>query len=438
MKDRPEFPAAEARWPRDEAARLAALADYRLIPLGELAGADVSTQIIDDLEGLAQVAARLTGSQSAVFNIIDDTHQHQIAAWNITRAVCDRKDSMCAVVFQGGATVVVPDASLDPRFAENPYVSGRISAIRFYASSPLRCPSGQILGTLCVFDTAVRELTTEQEKGFSLLAAQAIEVLELSRRTRLLDDAVARLTATNELLTGFAGRVSHDLKAPLGVILGFTETLADVPGIHADPSACQRLARIEAACRRMSRMIGDLLDYATAGGELHIEPVDVIGMVTEVRQDLEQQITEAHALVEVSAGSNEPVPADPSQLRMLLQNLIANAVKYRRPDVPVRVTISAQDTPDWWLLRVADNGLGIPSDQRERVRQPMIRLDRDESGDTKGSGIGLATCERIAISHGGRLEIADTPGGGTTITLRAPHRVPVASGGPPTVATGRT
>jgi signal transduction histidine kinase len=413
-----------ARSPRDEATRLAALADYRLIPLGGLSETDISSHIVDDLEGLARVAARLAGSYAAVFNIISDTHQHQIAAWNIAPAVCDRQDSMCAVVFQDNATVVVPDAALDPRFVENPFVTGEIGRVRFYASTPLRSPGGEILGTLCVFDTVVRELTPEQEDGLGLLAAQAVEVLELSRRTRLLDDAVGRLTTANELLTGFAGRISHDLKAPLGVVLGFAETLSDLPAVAADPVAGRQLDRIDGACRRMSRTIADLLQFATAGGRLQVEPVDVGDLVAQVSQDLEQQIRHAAATVEMSPGAHDQVPADPTQLRMFLQNLIANSVKYRRPDVPPRVTISSQDTAQWWLVRVSDNGLGIPADQRDRVRQPMVRLDRDRSSSTEGSGIGLATCERIATAHGGLLEISDTPGGGTTFTLRAPHPEP--------------
>jgi signal transduction histidine kinase len=423
---RPRTPLGTLPTQRDETARLAALADYRLIPLGEMSDAEVSEQLLGDLQGLAEVATRLTGSQAAVFNIISDTHQHQIAAWNVAPAVCRRGDSMCAVAFQSGRTVVVPDASLDPRYSANPFVTGRISNIKFYASTPMIVPGGHVVGTLCVFDTIVRDITEEQEEGLRLLADQAVQVMELSRRTRLLDAAVQRLTTTNELLAGFAGRVSHDLRTPVGDILGLVGALAGVPAVGANPAARDRLATIEASCRRMERTIGDLLEYAAAGEAVGREPVDVTVLLDEVRQELSGPIRDAGADVTLSARPGLTLPGDPAQLRRLLRNLVSNAIRYRRTDGRPRVIVSAQATLEWWQLRVADNGPGIPAEHRETVRQPLARLPRDESGE--GTGIGLATCERIATGHGGTLEISDTPEGGATITLRVPIHPGEAAG----------
>jgi signal transduction histidine kinase len=404
---------------RDEAARLAALEEYRLVPLGGMVGPEIPPHVLAGLRGLAQVAGRLAGSQAAVLNILTDTEQRQVAAWNIAPAVCAREDSMCTVVFEAGEVVVVPDATQDPRFVANPFVTGRIANIRFYASAPLISPGGYSLGTLCVFDTVVRELDADEAQSLHLLAEQAVDVLELGRRSRLLDESVARLTAANELLTGFAGRVSHDLKAPLGAILGFAETLADVPALAEDPAIAQRLDRIDSSGRRMNRMINDLLQYASSGGGLQVEPVAVKELVEQVVHDLEQQIDAAGARIEVSAAAPS-ILGDLTQLRMFLQNLVANSVKYRRPEADCLVRISSEQAGQFWLLQVADNGKGIPADQREKVLQPLVRLDRDRGGDAEGVGIGLATCERIATSHGGKLELGDTPGGGTTFTLRAP------------------
>ena len=132
---------------------------------------------------------------------------------------------MCAQILAACEVVVVDDASLDPRFCDNPFVNGRFADIRFYASAPLLTPTGHALGTLCVYDTVRRSLSAEQRDSLQVLANQVVEVLELRRQTRWLDLALSELTRSNEILSDFAGRLSHDLKTPLTAVLGFAEVL---------------------------------------------------------------------------------------------------------------------------------------------------------------------------------------------------------------------
>ncbi|WP_425843524.1 hypothetical protein [Agrococcus sp. TSP3-2-1] len=128
--------------------RAAAIADYGV--LDEASGAD--------LRGLTELAAALVGVPNAVIDIIDDRQQHQIAAVGFEAAVCSREDSMCSRVFEGPDQTIVADASADARFAQDPFVTGEIADVRFYASSPLRTPGGLPIGSLCVFDVEAREL----------------------------------------------------------------------------------------------------------------------------------------------------------------------------------------------------------------------------------------------------------------------------------------
>ncbi|HEX8630757.1 MAG TPA: ATP-binding protein [Catenuloplanes sp.] len=115
-------------------------------------------------------------------------------------------------------------------------------------------------------------------------------------------------------------------------------------------------------------------------------------------------------------GEDRRLRSDRTQLRVLLQNLIANAVKFRHPDRPCRVRVSGHTDGPGWALRVEDNGLGIPAGDRHRVTQLFTRL----RPDIDGSGVGLATCQRIATAHHGQLRLADGPGGGTTVTVTLP------------------
>src|SRR5690348_16842442 len=105
-----------------------------------------------DLQALAELAALVCGVPNSAINLITRDHQHQIAAAGIDPSVCSREDSMCAVVIDDARTVVASDASADPRFASNPFVSGEIDTVRFYASAPLITPDGTTIGRLCVFD----------------------------------------------------------------------------------------------------------------------------------------------------------------------------------------------------------------------------------------------------------------------------------------------
>src|SRR5687767_3891531 len=161
----------------------------------------------------------------ATINLITDAQQHQVAAVGFDAAVFRREDSMCSAVLHEGRPVVVPDASLDERFRDNPFVTGVIGDVRFYATHQLVTPNGIVIGSLCVFDTVARELTDDQERAIVALADRVVDLLELELRTRELAGTVsqlelarAELQRSNEQLAGFAGQVSHDLLNPLTAV----------------------------------------------------------------------------------------------------------------------------------------------------------------------------------------------------------------------------
>lgn len=320
---------------------------------------------------------------------------------------------MCAAVLVEPGRVVVPDAREDPRFRDNAFVTGVVASVRFYASSPLITPSGVAIGTLCVFDDEVGELTDATAHALDLLAHQVIDVLELRRVSR-------DLAESNTQLEQFATQVSHDLRNPLTALSGFLELAADSPEMIDAPRASRSLARAEAAASRMTSMVTDLLDFARMGGARpHFSRVDVGEIVDEVLEDLDGAVVGAGAEVVVDASML--VRADDTLLRVLLQNLIANAVKFTvaAGRVP-RVSVTVRELPDGWRLTVDDNGHPVDAELRDRMFEPM---QRGHDAEVQGLGIGLATCRRIAHAHGGHIGLDESPDGGTRAWVVLPADV---------------
>lgn len=373
-----------------------------------------------DLQALVDLAAQVTGVRHAAINIITADEQHQIATAGLEPSVCSREDSMCAAVLAVPDIVMVQDASHDDRFAANPFVTGRLGAVRFYASAPLVTPGGIVIGRLCVFDDAPRTVTPAQQEALTSLAARVVDVLELGLRTRQLEATVAELTAarnelrrSNEHLTVFAGQVAHDLRTPLTAILANAEVLGLELGSRPDLGPF--LEAVLESGQRMGDLIADYLAYARVGADLRVEDVDLSAVVDAVLVDLRPALTAGGA--DVVVGPLPTVPADRAQLYGVLLNVLSNAVKFARPGEAPSVGVTARRRGDRWRVEVRDRGVGVPAGRREEVFGLFARVDSERAGH----GIGLATARRVVEAHGGAMGMTDTDDGvGVTVWIELP------------------
>lgn len=396
-----------------ELARQSVLQEYRL-PYGGIAGTPVETidyETPPELLDLVKLAARVASMDAGVINIITADQQHQIAAFGVDAGVCSREDSMCSKVFRSGSITAIADASLDPRFTANPFVNGVIAEVRSYASVPLVTGSGYALGSLCVFSPRSVGFDAEQREGLEILARQVVEVLELQFRTRQLVEALDVVRRSNKDLAGFAARVSHDLKNPLTAILGYTELSEQDTGVEPTGPAARYFGIIRGSASRMLSTIEEVLEFSRIGGAISRRKVGLTTMMNVVLQDVRQLSSACDALVTVQ---DARLTVDQAQVTALLQNLVSNAMKYSLPGHRPRIEVTA-DVGERQVLRVVDHGKGIAAADRRRVLEPLVRLQRE--GDPPGSGIGLATCARIAAAHEGSISISESPGGGTTVTV---------------------
>lgn len=256
------------------------------------------------------------------------------------------------------------------------------------------------------------------------ILAMAMDVTERKRAETQLENYARELERSNEDLQQFAYAASHDLREPLRSIKGYLDLLDKRFGDGLQDEAEEFVEHATAGADRMDALITSLLAYSRVGtDDARREPVDLSEVWREVAEDLSLRVEREDARIEV--GELPTVRGDPAQLRRLLQNLVANAIDHAGPSPQVRVR--AEETDDGWVLQVADDGPGVPEEDRERIFDVFHRLDANP--DEPGTGIGLAICRRIVERHGGEIEVTDSELGGACFRLELPADPPAADPG---------
>ncbi|WP_240809541.1 ATP-binding protein [Actinomadura sp. WMMA1423] len=231
-------------------------------------------------------------------------------------------------------------------------------------------------------------------------------------KTRLLDEQTEELRRSNAELEQFAYVASHDLQEPLRKVASFCQLIERRYGDQLDERGRQYIEFAVDGAKRMQALINDLLSFSRVGRMSRPEDsVDLGDVVRHALDNLSTLREETGAEVEVPELPD--VPGDRTQLVQLFQNLVGNAIKFRREGVPPRVVIDVRRAGDEWEFGCSDNGIGIEPRYAERIFLIFQRLHTRE--EYSGTGIGLALCKKIVEYHGGRIwldtdERGDTPG----------------------------
>jgi two-component system sensor histidine kinase/response regulator len=250
----------------------------------------------------------------------------------------------------------------------------------------------------------------------AVLRSKVIVFLELYAKKRELAAALEaeqkasrELSRANEALRHFTQAASHDLGAPLRAIQGFLRSLDDEIGGSLAPTPKRYLDRSRNAASRMATLLESLLAYAELRRPAEPTQVSLNAILERVASDLTPRIEQSKA--ELVVGELPVVRGDASRLYQLLLNLVGNALKFRRPDVPPRIVIAAsrRGTSEW-LCSVEDNGVGIPSEHASTVFSAFKRLHSQD--EYEGSGLGLAICREVVEQHGGQIWVESEPGRG--------------------------
>lgn len=314
---------------------------------------------------------------------------------------------------------------------------------------PLRNAAGAVYAVLETATDVTEQVMSQQkvqvsEERYRVLSAELER--QVQERTEALEVANEELAASNEeliesnhlllrsndSLQKFAYVASHDLQEPLRKIQQFGDLLKSQYAESLD-GGVDYLERMQSAASRMSMLIRDLLNFSRISTQRDANvPVPLGEVVSAVLTDLDLAIAEARAVIDV--GPLPTIMGDALQLRQLVQNMLSNALKFRRADVPPVITISsrlilAADLPPalkpiqtaavYYRIDVADNGIGFDDKYADQIFEVFQRL-HGRSGFA-GTGIGLAIVQKVVENHGGAIKVASRPGQGATFSVYLPH-----------------
>lgn len=401
-----------------------------------------------DLDSLLQqvcdVVVRETGIATAVVAFARD-NDTRLAAVAASGLFADRycrhdvpivqrplgEETPGSLAFRSNAAVVSNDRESDPNLAPIAFDEVR-PRLRSTAVFPLRRGERPV-GIFVVYAAQPGFFDDELVRLLGLLAADlafALESHEDRQQREGAEDALRRLNVTleervaertrslevaNHELEAFSYSVSHDLRAPLRSINGFSELLQEGYGHLLDSTGQGYLDRVKVAATRMGRLIDDLLNLSRiARQSLSRAQVDVSRLAGEIVEELRgaQPEREVEVVIEPGLAAN----ADPGLARIVLDNLIGNAWKFTSRTQRARIAIGAATLDGHPAFAVRDNGAGFDPAYADRLFAPFQRLHSER--DYPGSGIGLAIVQRILRRHGGEVTAEGAPGSGATFTFR--------------------
>lgn len=262
------------------------------------------------------------------------------------------------------------------------------------------------------FEMGAADYITKPFKPLELLA-RVDHQLRIRKQSIELEKLIERLNRSNQALEDFAHSISHDLQQPLQVMIGFSNLLEENYKGQLNSQTKQYFLNLNNAGKRLNNMIQDLLNYARLSYEVSLETeVDAQEVMTEVFNSLKLIIVEKQA--KIHCDDLPILKINKNHLYSLFQNLISNALKFSRNNHPPEITITVQkNSPNTWLFAIKDNGIGIKTEDLEKVFIIFRRVHLDKK--IPGSGIGLTNCKKIVELSGGKIWIESTLGEGSTV-----------------------
>jgi signal transduction histidine kinase/CheY-like chemotaxis protein len=390
--------------PQNEDERLAELLSYDVLDTE-------AEQLFDDLTALA---SQICETPIALISLIDPNRQWFKSRVGLDAEETSRDIAFCSHAILQSDVFEIPNATLDPRFHDNPLVTGAPD-IRFYAGAPLITPSGHAIGTLCAIDSKPRKLTETQKASLQTLSKSVVAHLELKRKNRELE-------RTSQFKSDFLSYVSHEIRTPLNAINTFSQLLeGEAQKLNLPSSFTTPLSHVSQSGERLLEIVNSVLDIKQIeAGKMRVMPRAVntkdffthLFSLTKIRAE--------DSGIVFSTSIDDAVPDslffDDTKFGQVALNLLSNAIKFTSHGKSVKAQVKYKSGKV--IFNVIDQGIGMSDDDQKRLFTPFERMEN--ARQISGTGLGLNISKRLVELMDGSIKVSSKLNHGTRISVTLP------------------
>ena len=388
----------------DEQKRLEILYQYELL----------DTESEAEFDNITFLASTICNTPISTITLLDQYRQWFKSKIGLPHRESRRETSFCSIALEKSTeTIVVEKLMEDVEFRKVGLLNG-LTNEGFYAGVPIKdTDSGTILGTLCVIDIVNKTLTSNQIKSLEILAEQVSKLFELRRKNRFLTKNNENLNFKYSELENFAGVISHDMKSPLNNIIS-------IIGLIKENAICQNddlqyLNLIEECSHQLKNYIDGVLSFYK---------IDNIDLTLKEDIKISEVIDEIKSVFKINANTAINVSSDYSTLKIskyalmqILMNLVENGIKYNNKN-EVLIDISFSEETDYFVIKVADNGIGMKSEDFYEIFDTFKNLNVKDKNGNYGTGLGLSLVKKIVNHIKGEISVTSKLDIGTCFTLK--------------------